>query len=380
MSRYPTAALHVTAICALMLLLFCAAASGMDFKEQFRDTLDNGIDLSVWLSQRYGFIPVVSIITEPAIGPGASLGLGFLQRNRGDPGKPMTTPPDVSALFGMYTANDSWGVGGGHAGFWLDDRIRYRGGVGYASVNLKFYPEYLVESVEFNIKGGGILQELSFRIGESRLFLGAKYVFFKDKLTFEIPLDSLEVAPWEIDSRVGGLGVVSIYDSRDNIFTPDRGIRAGLTYMYYDPVFGGDPTYQKLEAYALGFYPVSPSLHPGLRFDARFSFGDAPFYVRPYIDLRGIPAMRYQGEFTLLAESEWRWDFTRRWSLDIFGGVGHAVPVRGDFPDGETVWNAGAGFRYLLARLFGLRAGIDVARGPEDWAVYIVVGSAWGRY
>ena len=53
---------------------------------------------------------------------------------------------------------------------------------------------------------------------------------------------------------------------------------------------------------------------------------------------------------------------------------------RGDFSDGEVAWNAGAGFRYLLARLFGIRAGIDVARGPEDWALYIVVGSAWGKY
>jgi len=37
----------------------------------------------------------------------------------------------------------------------------------------------------------------------------------------------------------------------------------------------------------------------------------------------------------------------------------------------------GLGFRYRLARLLGLQAGIDVARGPEDTSFYITVGSAW---
>jgi hypothetical protein len=87
-----------------------------------------------------------------------------------------------------------------------------------------------------------------------------------------------------------------------------------------------------------------------------------------------------QGKYTAVAETEWRWDFAGRWSLDAFGGVGRTAPRRGDFSDGETAWNAGAGFRYLLARLFGIRGGLDVARGPEDWAVYIIVGSAWGKY
>ena len=31
----------------------------------------------------------------------------------------------------------------------------------------------------------------------------------------------------------------------------------------------------------------------------------------------------------------------------------------------------------LVARALGLRAGIDVARGPEENAFYIIVGSAW---
>jgi len=46
---------------------------------------------------------------------------------------------------------------------------------------------------------------------------------------------------------------------------------------------------------------------------------------------------------------------------------------------GSTAWNAGSGFRYLIARLLGLKMGVDVARGPEDWAFYVVVGSSWNK-
>ncbi|MNR61533.1 hypothetical protein D3C85_1833110 [compost metagenome] len=40
-----------------------------------------------------------------------------------------------------------------------------------------------------------------------------------------------------------------------------------------------------------------------------------------------------------------------------------------------VVYNYGTGFRYLLARKFKLRMGVDVAKGPEQWAYYIGVGS-----
>ena len=30
----------------------------------------------------------------------------------------------------------------------------------------------------------------------------------------------------------------------------------------------------------------------------------------------------------------------------------------------------------MLARL-GLRSGVDVARGPEEWTVYLQIGNAW---
>ena len=45
----------------------------------------------------------------------------------------------------------------------------------------------------------------------------------------------------------------------------------------------------------------------------------------------------------------------------------------------QSVTTAGAGFRYLIARSYGLHMGMDVAFGPDDPVLYIVFGSAWLR-
>jgi hypothetical protein len=39
----------------------------------------------------------------------------------------------------------------------------------------------------------------------------------------------------------------------------------------------------------------------------------------------------------------------------------------------------GTGFRYEIARAYGLYAGLDFAAGPENTAVYLQIGSAWAR-
>jgi hypothetical protein len=47
--------------------------------------------------------------------------------------------------------------------------------------------------------------------------------------------------------------------------------------------------------------------------------------------------------------------------------------------DNQSTAAGGAGFPYELARRYGVHAGLDVAFGPDDPAVYVQVGSAWMR-
>jgi hypothetical protein len=46
-------------------------------------------------------------------------------------------------------------------------------------------------------------------------------------------------------------------------------------------------------------------------------------------------------------------------------------------PDNHT---AGGGFRYLIARQYGIRMRLDVGYGDDsDWTVYVTLGTSWQR-
>lgn len=114
-----------------------------------------------------------------------------------------------------------------------------------------------------------------------------------------------------------------------------------------------------------------------MRFNGETVNGDVPYFAYPFVNLRGIPAMRYQGKSALVAEVEYLWGVTPRWSLVFFGGAGKTTSINRFRGNGQTVAAGGVGFRYRLARVLGLHAGIDIAHGPEDTSFYITVGSAW---
>lgn len=371
-------------------------ADEQGFWDQFADDQDGMFDTSEWLASKTGFLPIVSPITEPAVGLGLLGTLAFFHDGDGEasrfaPPKPgqRKSAPNVAAIGGLLTENGTWGAFAGYLGNWRNDTIRYAGGLGYLSVNYDHYgiaSELTGRPIDLNIEGKGTVQDVSFRVGESDFFVGARYQYVDSKVKGQRLLDLPGARPLEFNSQNAALGLTLTYDTRDNMFSPTRGVRAQATYNVFDRDLGGDFDYRELEVYCLAWWQVASRLNVGLRLEGKFVEGDVPFYARPFVNLRGVPAMRYQGDDVLVAETELRYDLTPRWSLVGFTGVGRASRTlerlfeRGDERSVvDTAWNVGIGFRYLVARALGLRMGIDIACGPEDWALYITTGSAWQR-
>ena len=117
----------------------------------------------------------------------------------------------------------------------------------------------------------------------------------------------------------------------------------------------------------------------GARGNYAWSSAGTPFFLRPFVQMRGVPAMRYQGDQAASVELEARWQFFGRWSVVAFGGAGTTRTDRRTFVATQNVGSGGMGFRYELASKFGMNAGIDIAHSPGTTAVYFVVGNAWFR-
>jgi len=366
------------------------AASMMD---GFTDPEDGMFDVSHWLAEKKGFFPVPVIITEPAVGYGAGAALVFLHDPLagrvpdGETYDPQSKdaegnliPPSISVLFGMYTENDTWFTGGGHMGVWKNDNIRYTGFAGIGSINMKFYGLGLTKdrAVDFNIEPKILYQGLKFRLNGSKYFAGVNYMISATNSKFDLSAIIPGFIPTR-DSRDAAISFTLDYDSRDTIFTPNSGLSAAIEASLYREAVGGDNEFEKYKAKALYFTPLNDELVLGLRGDIETVDGgrsDVPFYQYPFVYLRGIPIMRYQGKTVGVAETELRWNFTSRWSLVGFGGVGRYTDFSGTAP-ASNVYSKGAGMRYFIARRFGAHVGFDVAKGPEDTAFYLQFGHPW---
>jgi len=374
---------------AILLLVLCPryAVAGK-LKEIFIDPQDNHFDITKFMSEMKGFIPVPFVITEPAVGYGGGLAVGFfhdsiassesrLQAGETD----RLVPPSISGGAAFYTENESWGGGLFHQGIWENDTINYEGALFVASLNLEFFgsgeDSELPAGLKYNIEAPFILQEIMFRLHDSDVFAGLKYIYANIETDFEIGDVVPGVPKEDLSSADAGIGLALKYDLLDNMFTPNRGHEIEANLNIHDDVFGGDFSYSELDIQWQGFYPVHKKLVLGVRLSGEFTTGDVPFYALPFVELRGVPAMRYQDSNVFVADSEVRWDFFERYSLVGFVGSGWTGDTIGDFGNAEARVAGGGGVRYLIAKGFRLRTGFDVAVGPEDVVFYLTMGSAW---
>jgi outer membrane protein assembly factor BamA len=215
------------------------------------------------------------------------------------------------------------------------------------------------------------------RLGNSDDFLALRWIYLDLESRFDPAQPRPDLPERSFAQRSSGLGIAWEHDSRDTIFTPSQGWKANVDGMFYAPSLGSDNTYQVYRAHVFAYLPVGGSLVLGGRLDARAARGDVPFYQKPFIDMRGIPAVRYQDDNTAVAEMEARWNVTPRWALVGFLGAGRAWSTSESFGDAGSRVSKGIGVRYFLAKRLGMYVGIDYARGPEQGVYYLQVGNAW---
>jgi hypothetical protein len=373
-------------------LLCCCVLFGQKEKKHIslKDSIDGAFDVSDYVIDANGFVPIPYFITEPALG-GFGIALIPVFINKRPPyldsvkGKLVRTPvaPDISGGIGLYTVNNTWGMIGFRSGTLVKSRIKYRIGGGYMNLNMSFYRTFdqLGEKeMKFNFKLVPVFLQAIKRIGFSNWYAGFKYLFLKtDARYVGDTLINHEAKSLETENIISQLGAIIELDNRDNTFTPDRGIKFHVDAICSDNVLGSAYDYWLLNLYMFWYRPISKKLVGGLRFDGQQALSDPPFYMLPFINMRGVPSARYQGNATLLSEGELRWDVVKRWSAVTFAGAGKAFDDWKALNDADWVWSYGAGFRYLLARKFRLRVGIDLAHGPGTWAYYIVFGSNWQK-
>jgi hypothetical protein len=354
-----------------------------DRPSRFFDPEDGQFDLSWFLEHPYGFLPIPIVVTEPAVGYGGGIA-GMFLRPRHEAGQEGWARPDISGVGAFATENGTWGAFAGDASLWLDGRLKTLIGAGTGRVNLDFYGAglglpILDRGVRYSLQFSGAVAQASWQLApKSPWWLGLRYVYadvdptLRDEPVFPGLADAVRV-------KISAPTAIVEYDSRDNVFTPTQGVYAETSVLASRRALGASDDFERFQQLLTGWAPLQPRLTFGARGNYAWSSSGTPFFLRPFIVLRGVPAVRFQGDQAASAELELRWQFHERWSVVGFGGAGATRTERRDDVLRQNVASGGVGFRYELARKFGLNAGIDIAHSPGTTAIYFVVGNAWFR-
>jgi hypothetical protein len=366
-----------------MLCAGIACAADDERKSRFFDPEDGQLDVSQFLEQAHGFLPVPILVTEPAIGYGGG-GVGLFLRPRTEAGEEGWSRPNMSAAGGIVTQNGTWAAFAADSSRWMEGRLRTLVGGGTGQVNLHFYglgsqSGSLNQGVRYTLQFTGGLAQANWQLApKSPWSVGLRYVYanvdpkVREESSFPNLADRIRV-------KVSAPTPVLEYDSRDNVFTPTRGIYSETSYLASRESLGATDSFGRFEQILMGWHPLRHDLTLGAQANFAASTSGTPFFLRPYVQLRGVPSVRFQGDRVASLEVEARWQFYGRWSVVAFGGGGVTRTHDAPFTATQTVGSGGFGMRYELARKFGLHAGIDVARSAVATAVYFVVGNAWFR-
>ena len=388
-----------TAALLVLMMLLCAGAPFVSAQEKVAEEPveepKSGDEKAEKEKKGPSFIPIPIFITEPAIGYGLGAAIGYFHKKKhetekargsmapaftedsaGKAGKGQKVPPTVSGVAAAYTEKGTWGAGIAHSASWSKDKIRYKGALGFAHIVSTFY--FDDEPADFKLDTGLLYQDLKFRIKGSGFFVGGKLVYLTPELLFE---EDTEVPSAESDRtqlKDFGLALQADWDGRDNTMTPNRGRYFELIAWKHLEILGGETDYWKIGFQAQSFSEMAhEKLVLGFHLDLDVAGGNPPLWGYPWITMRGVPALRYQNESTGVLETELRWNIIGRWAAVAFVGVG---ATRGDvaiFEDESGIVAGGVGGRFLFRPQDSLWVGIDIARGPEDYVLYIQVGQAW---
>ncbi len=353
------------------------------FFAQFKDPEDGMFDMSAWLVENIvGFLPVPIIITEPAVDNGLGVAGVFFHEPKADQMKPDADGniilPNISVVAVAVTGNDSWVVGGGHFHNWSKDHYRYNVFGGYANINLDWYGggdfPILEDGVRFNVEGAMLDQEFLFRLGDSDWFLGTSWQLMNSDVKFET---SLPIELPTVENTISGLSAIGFYEHLDYQISPRDGFTFRVEAEFSGEAIGSDYDYEKYSWQVRQYFELGEKFTLSWRLDGATTSGDVPFYLEPFVELEGIPAMRYQGPTAATVEIRGGYDVRPRWTLLGFTGAGRVADSISDLSSATSRTAYGVGFRYLMAKKLGMRVGLDVAKGPEGTYVYIVMGSPW---
>lgn len=214
-------------------------------------------------------------------------------------------------------------------------------------------------------------------------FVGLQQQYFK---TFDISRSSDRPFPaqtliGELGSVVNGMGVSSVVDTRDNIYTPVRGWYADVSFMNYGQLLGSEYHFTNYLLDLRRYWSLTAKTVLAGQAYLNVNVGEVPFKQAATLGgsslLRGYYNGRYRDNDAVVLQAEVRQRIVGRLGGVMFAGVGDVAHRLSEFGIGDLKPTGGAGLRYLISRREHLNLRVDAAFGRHTKGFYVNISEAF---
>jgi len=330
----------------------------------------------------YAFIPMLSYNNSF----GGQIGLmanGFFDIDKAD----TISPASMVGGFGFYFTNKTFFTGLINKNYFGEDKWRTKSVLVYGNIEFQTYldlPGFVGPITGFD--NDGIFVDYNTKIALVyfsgireiiRHWYGGVQVSYSksvtDFITGEIPI------PTETE-HLFGFGLVSEYDTRDNVMNPYFGMNAKLGTTSYLESLGSSSQYHRIELELNKYFNLNKKSVILGRIYGIASMGDVPFSGQNVVgrdDMRGYSNGRYRANQVYNIQTEYRWNFYKKWGMVAFGGLGVATDdFKGKNYSG-ILPSIGTGIRFKAIESRNINIGVDVAKGKNDWGLYFRIGESF---
>ncbi|HLZ89620.1 MAG TPA: BamA/TamA family outer membrane protein [Puia sp.] len=216
------------------------------------------------------------------------------------------------------------------------------------------------------------------------LYLGTLYEYQR---VFDITypdggLFDRQNVPGRFGYHVSGLGLSFTYDTRNNAFSPDKGVMLQFYFDHFSPLFGSDYQYTNYVVDLRRFLRIYKQQVLAIQAFGSFNSGEVPLRSLAYLGgantMRGYYAGRYRDKNAAVIQAEYRVPLFWRIGAVGFGDIGNVGPEVKDIDFHHFKYSYGGGLRVALNQKekLNLRLDYGIAKGSSQ-GFYLQIGEAF---
>ena len=185
----------------------------------------------------------------------------------------------------------------------------------------------------------------------------------------------------EKGGTVSGMGLIWVWDNRDNVFFPNSGGMSKAKALFYTKDLGSDFTYSWLEVDSRRYWSFAPDHVIAVQIYLSTCGGDPPFFKLPALGgsstMRGYYQGRYRDNNYFAMQVEYRQYFWRRLGFVVFAGVGDVATQLTSLQLHGLKPSLGAGIRFLFNEEQKINLRMDIGFGRKTNGVYFGIEEAF---